>query len=385
MKKSSFIKILSLFLSLVILVGIVSLADGAYYPATADEDAFPEISASAYVLADAKTGEVIFSHNASERMPIASITKIMTALVVLENTELNDVVTVMAEACGIEGSSVYLYEGEKLTVLDLLYALMLESANDAAVCLALHTSKTLDAFSRLMNEKGEALGLTSTHFNNPHGLEDAEHYSSALDVALVWNEAMKNEIFRQIVNTKTYRIDLSGEDGYRFLSNHNKLLKSFDSCIGGKTGFTKTAGRCLVSGAKKDDLELVMVTLNDPDDWNDHEELLSYAMNLYSKVEVADAGSVNVSLNVVGGNKNTISATNIEPLALSVRDVSKLSSKVVAPRFLYAPITETEKPIAKIVYSYDGKEIAELDLYPTEPIQAIKKDGFFKRLINFFK
>ncbi len=364
---------------------VFASADGAYYPTTADEDAIPEISASSCVLADAKTGEVIFSHNATQRMPIASITKIMTALVVLENNKLDDTVTVMAEACGIEGSSVYLYEGEKLTVLDLLYALMLESANDAAVCLALHTSKSLSAFSDLMNKKGETLGLTSTHFNNPHGLEDPEHYSSALDVALVWNEAMKNEIFRQIVSTKTYRIDLSGEDGYRFLSNHNKLLKSFDSCIGGKTGFTKTAGRCLVSGAKKDDLELVMVTLNDPDDWQDHEELLSYAMNLYSTVNVADVGSVKVPLNVVGGMKNTLSVTNIEALSLTVRDLSKLTSKVVAPRFVYAPVAETEKPIAKVVYTYDGKELAELDLYPTEPISALKKDGFFKRLIKFFK
>jgi D-alanyl-D-alanine carboxypeptidase len=318
-------------------------------------------------------------------MPIASVTKVMTALVVLENTKLTDVVTVMKDACGIEGSSVYLYEGEKLSVSDLLYAMMLESANDAAACLAIYTAKSINAFSDLMNEKAEEIGLVNTHFNNPHGLEDPEHYSTANDVALLWQEAMKNDDFRCIVGTKTHRIDLSEEDGYRFLSNHNKLLKSYENSIGGKTGFTKTAGRCLVSGAGKDGLELVMVTLNDPNDWQDHKNLFDYTFSLYSKVNVATVGSLSFDIDVVGGKEKSLSLSNIEPLTLSVRDVSKITSRVEAPRFIFAPVLSKDKPLAKVVYLYDGKELASVDLYPKTTVETVKKESFIKRLLNFFK
>ena len=381
MKKTCLFKILSWFISLVIAMNFIALADGSFYP-TSGEDSFPDLSATSYVLLDSRTGEIVFSKNENQRMPMASVTKVMTALVVLENSKLDETVTVTSDSCGIEGSSIYLYEGEKLSVEDLLYALMLESANDAAVCLALHVGGSLEEFSDMMNGRASELGLKNTSFNNPHGLEDPEHYSTARDIALIWQEAMKNSTFRQIVATKTHRIDLPDEEGYRFLSNHNKLLKSYEYCIGGKTGFTKTAGRCLVTGAKRDDLELVMVTLNAPNDWQDHENLLNYAMNLYSKVDVATAGSLTVDLPVVGGNTKKVALTNIEPMTLSVRDVTKLSSRVEAPRFLYAPITSTEKPVAKVVYSYDGKDIVELDLYPKNTVKTVKKDSFMKRIIN---
>ncbi len=382
LKKTSFIKVLSLGFILSLILGVISFADGAFYPTVSEEDKFPDVSADSYVLVDARTGEVLFCHNEKKRMPIASVTKVMTALVVLENADLRDVVTVNAESCGIEGSSVYLYEGEKLSVEDLLYALMLESANDAAVCLANHVSGSVSDFSKLMNDKAEKLGLRDTHFNNPHGLEDPEHYSTALDIATVWCEAMNNPDFRRIVSTKTYRIDLSEEDGYRFLSNHNKLLKSFENCIGGKTGFTKTAGRCLVSGAKVDDLELALVTLNAPDDWNDHKNLMTYAMKLYSKVNVAGEGTLSYDIPVVGGKKDKVRLSNIEELTLTVRDVGLLKSRIEAPKFVYAPIEVKEKPLAKVVYSIDGKDVAELPLYPENTVSVPEKTGFFQRIFK---
>ena len=382
MKNTIYLKFLALCLTLIFVFSSVVCADGSYYSPANAENRFPDISASSYALLDARTGEVIFCHNENQRMPIASITKIMTALVVLENAKLDASVTVTAESCGIEGSSIYLYEGEKLSVNDLLYALMLESANDAAVCLANFVAGSVEEFSDMMNAKCESLGLRNTHFNNPHGLEDPEHYSTAKDIAIIWNECMKNDTFRQIVGTKTYRIDLSEEDGYRFLSNHNKLLKSYEYCIGGKTGFTKASGRCLVSGAKLDDLELVMVTLNDPNDWLDHENLLNYAINLYSKVNVAAVGSLKVDIPVVGGKRSTVTLNNIEERTISVRDVSKLSSRVEAPRFIYAPIQTTDKPLATVVYLYDGKEVDTVDLYPEKTVDTLKKEGFFKRLFN---
>lgn len=384
MKKINFIRIVSLSLIILFSLSTLVCADGLYYPTVGEETNLPEISASAYALMDTRTGELLYSNNENYRLPIASVTKIMTALVVLENAKLDDVVTVTADSCGIEGSSVYLYEGEKISVRDLLYALMLESANDAAVCLSMHVAGSIKEFSKMMNEKAEELGLHNSHFNNPHGLEDPEHYSTAYDMCVVWSEAMSNSTFRQIVGTKNYKIDLNGDEGYRYLSNHNKLLKSYEYCIGGKTGFTKTAGRCLVTGAKKDDLELVMVTLNAPDDWSDHEKMLDFAMNQFSKVEVASAGAYKFDLAVVGGKENKITLSNIETLELSVRDLSKLTSRVECPRFTYAPVLTTDKPVGKVSYYYADKKIGEVQLYPTTTVKLEKKDNFIKRFFNIF-
>jgi len=354
-------------------------------PTSADDLSRPEVSARAYVVADARTGEILFAKDENARMPIASTTKILTCLVALENSKLSDSVTVKADSCSVEGSSMYLFEGEKLTVKDLLYGLMLESANDAALCIANHVSGSVEAFAALMNERAKKLGLTNSHFNNPHGLEDPEHYSTARDMALIWCEAMKNEDFRRIVSTKTYRMDLEDDDGYRYFSNHNKLLKTYDLCIGGKTGFTKTAGRCLISGAAKNGAELVMVTLNAPDDWQDHREMMDYALSLYSSVEVATSGAHKHTIPVVGGKEKSVTLKNRDSLSISLRDVTKLEIKLEAPRFVYAPITDTNKAVAKMVYTLDGKEIASLPLYPEKTVKAAEKKSFFQKILNIFK
>jgi len=354
-------------------------------PTSADDLSRPEVSARAYVVADARTGEILFAKDENARMPIASTTKILTCLVALENSKLSDSVTVKADSCSVEGSSMYLFEGEKLTVKDLLYGLMLESANDAALCIANHVSGSVEAFAALMNERAKKLGLTNSHFNNPHGLEDPEHYSTARDMALIWCEAMKNEDFRRIVSTKTYRMDLEDDDGYRYFSNHNKLLKTYDLCIGGKTGFTKTAGRCLISGAAKNGAELVMVTLNAPDDWQDHREMMDYALSLYSSVEVATSGAHKHTIPVVGGKEKSVTLKNRDSLSISLRDVTKLEIKLEAPRFVYAPITDTNKAVAKMVYTLDGKEIASLPLYPEKTVKAAEKKSFFQKILKIFK
>lgn len=377
-------KPLLLVSTLFCLLSLSVFADGVFV-ASSPEPSFPEISAQSYVICDAKTGEVLFAQNENNRMPIASTTKVLTCLVALENAGLDEMVTVTADSCGIEGSSIYLYEGEKLTVRDLLYGLMLESANDAATCIAIHVAGDVASFSDMMNKKAAELQLANSHFNNPHGLEDPEHYSSALDMSRIWCEAMKNSNFREIVSSKTYRIDLDNDEGYRFLSNHNKLLKTYDSSIGGKTGYTKNAGRCLVSGAEYNGVELVMVTLNDPNDWADHENMLDYAFSLYTTVDVAEEGSISHTLPVVGAKKKQIELKNTDRLVLTLRDVSRLQTKLVAPRFVYAPVLNTELPLAKVVYLVDGKEIASLPLYPTEKLVKQEKESIFKRLINIFR
>lgn len=385
-------KLISLILTVIFILSPLSLADGVFY--TPDEkdsveaaiNAFPQMSAESYVVLDAVTGDVVFEENSKTSMPIASITKMMTALVVVENTDdLSRMVEVDAASCGIEGSSVNLYKGEKISVKDLLYALMLESANDAAVCLARAVSGSVEAFASLMNEKAAELGMKNSHFMNPHGLEDPEHYSTAYDMALLWQEALKNEFLCELVATKSYKIPLDSGDGYRFLTNHNKLLKSYEPCVGGKTGFTKSAGRCLVTVCEKNGVKLVTVTLNDPNDWEDHRNITDYAFSLYTRVRLAEAGKISVDIPVVGGKKKSARLSNRDTLEISVRDVTRVESRVEAPRFLYAPVEDDGDAVGRVVFYYNGREIAALDLYSIDNVEISEvKPGFFKRIINWF-
>ena len=201
----------------------------------------PSISARSAILIAAETGEALFEKAADERLPMASTTKIMTALAAIESMPLDTVVTVPAGAVGVEGSSVYLEAGEKLTLEDLLYALLLASANDAATAIALTVSGSVEEFAALMNEKAAALGLSGTHFTNPHGLYDEEHYTTAADLAKLTAYALENEVFAKIVSTYKRTIPLNGDNGVRVLINHNRLLRMSDDVIGVKTGFTKKA------------------------------------------------------------------------------------------------------------------------------------------------
>ena len=224
-----------------------------------------EVSATACVLMDADTGLVLYRKNEDQRMLIASVTKLMTALVVLEQGEVDETVTVTA-AHMAEGSSMYLRVGEKLTLEELLYGLLLCSGNDAALALT-ECAGGVEPFVALMNEKAAALGMKNTHFANPNGLDDEEHYSTAYDMALLACAAANEPTLRRIASTRTAAI------GGRTLTNHNKLLSRMDGCIGLKTGYTKAAGRTLVSCAEREGHRLVAVTLRDGNDWNDHEML----------------------------------------------------------------------------------------------------------------
>ena len=240
-------------------------------------------SASSAILFHPASGAVLFEKDADRRRPIASTTKIMTALTVLAGEDdLNRSFTVPLESTGVEGSSLYLQAGETLTVMELLYGLMLASANDAATALALLCSGSIPAFADEMNRIAEQLGLRNTHFVNPHGLDHPEHYSTARDLALIAAAAFEDVNFREMVSTRRYSIP-APDGGRRFLTNHNKLLSRYPDCVGVKTGFTKKSGRCLVSAAERDGVLLIFVTLNDPNDWNDHTLLLDYGFSLFFK------------------------------------------------------------------------------------------------------
>ncbi len=230
----------------------------------------PQVSAKSAALLDGTTGEFLYEKNGDQRALIASTTKIMTGLLVCEAGDLGRTVTVPETAAGTEGSSMYLKSGETLTRRELLYGMMLHSGNDAALTLAISVSGSEAAFVRQMNWRACALNLTQTHFANPHGLDSGENYSTALDLARLAQAALQNEQFRAVVSTKT--ITCAG----RTLTNHNKLLWRYDGCIGVKTGYTRHAGRILVSAAERGGRMLIAVTISDPDDWRDHVSLLDY-------------------------------------------------------------------------------------------------------------
>ena len=230
----------------------------------------PVVSARNAILLDADTGDVLWSRNEEREALIASTTKIMTGLIIAKECDLQEVVCVPKEAVGVEGSSLYLTEGEELTVEALLYGMMLHSGNDAAVALALHHSGELELFVERMNDRAKMLGMEHTKFQNPHGLDASEHYSTALDLARLTAYAMENDIFRMVVSAKTFEYE------NRTFTNHNKMLWRYPGTIGVKTGYTKAAGRILVTCAERNSRRLICVTISAPDDWNDHCKLFDY-------------------------------------------------------------------------------------------------------------
>ncbi|MCR5352677.1 MAG: D-alanyl-D-alanine carboxypeptidase [Clostridiales bacterium] len=259
-----------------------------YYGNTFDEITAlaPSVSARSAILTELQSGAVLYEKNADERLPMASTTKIMTSKIILSRMSLSDVVSVPKEAALIEGSSIYLKEGEKISVKDLLYGLLLESGNDAAYTLAHACAGSEGEFVKLMNEEAEKLKLYNTHFANPHGLSAENHYTTARDLASLTKAAMENGIFREIVSTKTY-VSTSSDGVKRYFSNHNKLLKSESDIIGVKTGYTKAAGRCLVTAMSRSGSEYAAVTLDDRDDWRDHKNLFSYAFENFRSICVS--------------------------------------------------------------------------------------------------
>ena len=287
----------------------------------------------AYVL-DAVSGRVLFERNSDERSLIASTTKIMTALVVCEQCNVLDRMRIPKEAVGIEGSSMYLQEGEVLTLQELLYGLMLSSGNDAAVALAIYCGGTVEGFAELMNDKARNLGLTGTHFENPNGLDSPGHYSTARDLGKLAAYAMKNPIFRKTVSAKSVRA------GNRYLTNHNKLLWRLEGADGVKTGYTKAAGRVLVSSAERQGRRLIGVTIDAPDDWNDHCALLNEGFSRFDLRQIVAAGEEVGTLEVLGGEAQRVRVLAAEDFFYALAPEEQPQIVLPGPGFVYAPAVE---------------------------------------------
>ena len=287
----------------------------------------------AYVL-DAVSGRVLYEKRATEKSLIASTTKIMTALVVCEQCNVLDRMRIPKEAVGIEGSSMYLKEGEVLSIQELLYGLMLSSGNDAAVALAIYCGGTVEGFAEMMNDKARVLGLSGTHFENPNGLDSPGHYSTARDLAVLAAYAMENPIFYKTVSAKNVKV------GQRYLTNHNKLLWRVEGADGVKTGFTKAAGRILVSCATRDGRRIIAVTINDPSDWQDHAALLEAGFSQYRHEQIVKAGDLVGSMEVIGGENRVVEILAAEDFEYAIAEGEGPQVVLPEPGFVYAPAVE---------------------------------------------
>lgn len=313
------------------------------------------ISAECAILIDAQTGRVLYEKQAEEKSLIASTTKIMTALVICEQTNVLDRVKIPKEAVGIEGSSMYLKEGEVLTVQELLYGLMLQSGNDAAVALAIYCGGTVEGFTELMNDKAHRLGMTQSHFANPNGLDSPGNYSTARDMAILTAYAMQNPIFAQTVSTKTITI------GERCLRNHNKLLWQLEGANGVKTGYTKAAGRILISSVTRMGRQLIAVTFNAPDDWQDHKTLIEDGFSRFTVQKLIRQGQTLGQLELAGGQETSVDLIAAEDFSYSLAQGERVTISLPEAGFAYAPVAEgQEAGFAHILV--DGTAVAKVPL-----------------------
>jgi D-alanyl-D-alanine carboxypeptidase len=335
------------------------------------------ISAHKAILVDGETGRVLYEKDADSRSLIASCTKIMTALVIAEQCNVLDRVKIPKEAVGVEGSSMYLQEGEVLTVQELLYGLMLHSGNDAAVALAIYCGGTVEGFAQLMNDKAHRLGLTGSHFVNPHGLDSPDHYSTARDLAILSSYAMKNPVFQKTVSTKTVRV------GQRTLTNHNKILWQVEGADGVKTGFTKAAGRILVSSACRQGRRLICVTINDGNDWVDHATLLNEGFSRYTVRNLVREGDVLGEVQVLSGEVGSVRLLAAEDFSFALAQDEEAHVLLSGHDFVYAPVVQGQA--AGYAYVCIGEEIIGKVPVIYENTVEIRKetkkyfwDGWFK-------
>ncbi len=327
----------------------------------------PEMTVSAHhaALYEPTTNTFLYQKNGNGRAPMASTTKIMTALVAIEAGDIDRTVTITESDCGIEGSSIYLAPGEQLTLRELLYALLLQSANDAAVAIANAVAGSIEAFADLMNAKVAQLGLKDTHFMNPHGLDDPLHYTTACDLAMIAGVAMEHPTFREIVSCVKYNIP-GKDNGIRVLVNHNKLLRLYDDAIGIKTGFTKKSGRCLVGAAEQNGLTFITVTLDAPDDWNDHIRMFRRGFDMLENRCLCEAKQFVYEIPRIGDENAPGHCTNQEEIyALLPTDAPPPEVTLDLPHFLNGS-EKRGSVIGNITFQYNGHVIACAPLVLTD-------------------
>lgn len=325
-----------------------------------------EVSAKAAIVVSADTGEIIYSKNSGEKLPMASTTKIMSALLCLESGDLYEPFTVDSDAIRVEGSSMGLQEGDTVTKYALACGMLLPSGNDGANAAAVKIAGSIEGFAELMNDRAQKLGLKKTYFVTPSGLEGEGHGSSAEDMAILAAEALKNDLFREICSSETMKLEYGNPPYTRWLKNTNKLLSLYSGTYGVKTGFTDEAGRCLVSACEREGKRLICVTLNAPDDWNDHMKLYD---DCFQKVKTQKLCiPCEMYVNLAGSQKDILPVTVGEELAdftVYNADTADFTYTVAAPPFVYAPVKTGDKA-AELIVSDNGRELKRIPLYAAE-------------------
>lgn len=357
-------KIISLFSAAVILTSILPFRVYAV-------ENKPDVLAKACVLIEEKTGRIVFEKDSSEKLPMASTTKIMTTLLCLESGGLDDEFVVDSEAIKVEGSSMGLVEGDVVTKRDLCYGMMLPSGNDAANVTAIKLGGSLEKFAEMMNERAAEIGMTRTCFVTPSGLEGDGHGASAFDMALLAREALRNQEFAEICSQSKAKVVFGNPPYERWLVNSNKLLTMYDGVKGVKTGFTDEAGRCLVSACERDDISLICITLNDKDDWNDHMKLYDYGFAELKRSELSSDDILQAD--VAGGTEENI-PVKAEGTIIYGSDgmtENRITTEISLSPFVYAPV-KIGDTLGELKYYYDGRYIGSL------PVNAMKTVDYYE-------
>lgn len=333
----------------------------------------PEVSAQSAVVLTADTGAVLFEKDGHTPRPVASTTKIMTALLALEAAQEqgDPLVDITQEMVAVEGSSMGLQAGDSISLTGLAAGMLLASGNDAANAAALYLDGSLESFAARMNQRAAALGMEDTHFVTPSGLdgEDAQglgHLSTTYDMALLARAALEDQAFRQLCSSPSLAVEFAEPVKRVTYTNHNKLLTQYPGCVGVKTGFTKEAGRCLVSAAERDGVLLIAVTLNAPNDWQDHTALLDYGFSQVERYRLRGE-RWETALPVAGGEKEQVNIAGElgEVFALAPGDRDSLELQAVLPRFLYAPVRAGET-VGELRALLDGAVVSSVPLKAAE-------------------
>lgn len=357
----------------------------------------PTINSRSAIIYDRTSGSILFGKNENEQRKMASTTKIMTAIIVLENANLNDIVTISSKAAGTGGSRLGLRTNDKISVLNLLYGLMLCSGNDAAVALAEHVGSDLPGFANLMNAKCQSLGLTSTHFVTPHGLDNDEHFTTAYELAIITNYALQNETFRTLVGTKNYTVSINGN--FKNLSNTNELLGNLSGVYGVKTGFTNCANRCLVTSIKRDNMDLICIVLGadtKKDRTKDSVSLIEYAFKNFEMVNIREkiltefdnwklcnSSSFTVKKGITNNVDIVLNDLPFDFFPVNCNHINNVSIYIYCDTTFEAPL-KSNSSIGYLTVSVDNKTILTLNIYNTADIPKKNYNDFWNDLIKSY-
>lgn len=348
-----------------------------------DAAAAPEnISAVSAIVIEAQTGTALYEKNPDERRAMASTTKIMTALLTIEAGDLDREFTVDPLAIMVEGTTMGLREGDRVSRRDLLYGILLPSGNDAANAAAVSVSGSISAFVKLMNSRAQELGLSDTHFVTPSGLDAEGHYTTARDLARLTAFAMKDETFRSIVCCRSAQVEFGDPPYMRTLYNSNKMLSRYEGAVGVKTGFTDNARRCLVSAAERDGVLLIAVTLNAGDDWNDHTKMLDYGFTRVKAYPLELSCGFRVA--VAGTGKSVGVYAEKQTLALTPEQRTRLTRRVLLPGFVYGSVRKGDR-LGEIQFLLDGREVVTCPLYADGDVDEPQEElSLFQRIMERF-